>query len=68
MTHTIKIHNVETGEITERDMTNDEIAYLESMREQGNADEKTKIDKAKTRQAAYAKLGLTADEIAALAD
>ena len=45
MTQTIKIHNVETGEIIERDMTKAEIAHLESLREQGNADELAKATK-----------------------
>jgi len=62
MTHTIKIHNVETGEVIERDMTKEEIAHLESMREQGEADEKALAEKMAARQAIYDKLGLTADE------
>jgi hypothetical protein len=69
MTHTIKIHNVETGEVIERDMTKDEIAHLESVREQGNADELVKEQMSATKAAAQAKLealGLTADDLKAL--
>ena len=62
----ITIHNVETGEITEREMTADEIA-------QSKIDDAAAIDRAAqlaakeaAKQAVLAKLGLTADEVAAL--
>jgi len=66
MTHTIKIHNVETGEVIERDMTKEEIVNLDAIRKQGDADEQAAADKAAARQAVYAKLGLTDDEIQAI--
>ena len=69
MTHTIKIHNCETGEVIERDMTEAEIAHLELVREQGNAQELAKQQILVAKAAAQAKLealGLTADDLKAL--
>ena len=69
MTTTIEI-NCTTGEVIERPLTDVEIeaneaaaaAYLE----QKAADDKEAADKAAARQAVYDKLGLTADDVAAL--
>lgn len=69
MTHTIKIHNVETGEIIERDMTKEEIANLDAIRKQGDADQLVKEQMSIKKAAAQAKLealGLTADDLKAL--
>jgi hypothetical protein len=69
MTHTIKIHNCETGEVIERDMTKAEIAHLESVRKDGDAEELVKQQMLVTKAAAQAKLealGLTADDLKAL--
>ena len=66
------IHNVETGEIIIRELTADELAQREAdaqaYADQKAAEDKAAADKAAARQAVYTKLGLTADEIAALAD
>ena len=71
MTTAIEI-NCETGEVIERELTADELAQREAdakaAADQQAAQDKAAADKAAARQAVYAKLGLTADEIAALAD
>ena len=71
MTTAIEI-NCETGEVIERPLTADEIAANEAAQAQAELDkaaaDKAAADKAAARQAVYVKLGLTADEIAALAD
>jgi hypothetical protein len=58
-----------TGEVTERLLTNDEIADLEQLQEQGIASQAEAQAKADARTSALAKLadlGLTQDEINAL--
>ena len=71
MTTAIEV-NCTTGEVLERDLTADELAQREAdaaaYLEQKAADDKAAADKEAARNAVYAKLGLTADEIAALAD
>jgi hypothetical protein len=71
MTTALEI-NCTTGEVTERELTADELAQrgadAEAYANKKAADDKEAADKAAARQAVYAKLGLTADEIAALAD
>ena len=66
----ITIHNAITGETITRDMDADELAQLETDQAQAKKDAiaKTKADatKAAARQAVLDKLGLTADEVAAL--
>ena len=69
MTTAIEI-NCETGQVTERELTIDELAQREadaaaSLVQQA-ADNKAAADKATARQAVYDKLGLTADDVAAL--
>jgi len=69
MTQTIKIHNVETGEVIERDMTKEEIANLEAIRKQGDADQLVKEQMLVAKTTAQAKLealGLTSDDLKAL--
>ena len=69
MTTAIEV-NCATGEVLERELTELEIeqreadaaAYLEQKAE----DDKAASDKAAARQAVYDKLGLTADDVAAL--
>ena len=67
---TIKIHNIETGEVIEREMTDLEIEQLEANAavylEQKAEEDAALAAKAATREAVLAKLGLTADEVAAL--
>jgi hypothetical protein len=65
--------NCETGEVTERPLTADEIAEREAMAAQAEADAKAKADAEAAKAAAkasaeakLAKLGLSAEEIAAL--
>ena len=69
----IKIHNVETNEVIEREMTENEISQLEADNLadqklallQAEQDAKTKADKA-SAQAKLAALGLTEDDLKAL--
>jgi 4'-phosphopantetheinyl transferase EntD len=60
--NTVKIHNVETGEIIEREMNADELAQFEL----DNAAAQEKAEKLAAQQAARQalldKLGITADE------
>jgi hypothetical protein len=59
---TIKIHNIETGEEIERQMTNDELAQWEA--DQAAIIEKANNEatKAAEKAALLAKLGITEDE------
>jgi len=69
MTTAIEV-NCATGEVSERELTLDELAQREAdaaaALEQQAADEKEAADKVAARDAVYAKLGLTADEIQAI--
>jgi hypothetical protein len=69
MTTAIEI-NCETGEVIERPLTADEIAANEAAAAQAEADrvaaEAEAATKAEAKSAVLAKLGLTADEVAAL--
>ena len=59
----ITIHNVETGEIIERDMTAQEIAEFES-KAQIDAETKAQSEAKETAKAAILdRIGLTADEL-----
>ena len=64
------IHNCETGETITLDLTDDEIAQLETVIAQNKKDAaaqaKADADKQAARQAVLDKLGLTADEVASL--
>jgi phosphopantetheinyl transferase (holo-ACP synthase) len=67
MTNTfIKIHNVETGEIIEREMTAEEIAQHKIDEENAKVRAAKLAAKNAAKQAVLDKLGLTADEVAAL--
>lgn len=59
---TIKIHNVETGEIIERDMNAEELAQYEA--NQAAVTTRTEAEAAKEHEksALLAKLGITEDE------
>ena len=62
----VKIHNVETGEIVEREMNAQELAQSDND-EANDAVMKAAIENQKLQKAAVlTKLGLTADEVAAL--
>jgi len=67
MSHIHEIHNAVTGEIIRKELTANEIAEAEAEKTK-DAAEKAKADaqKAAARQAVLDKLGLTANEIAAL--
>jgi predicted GIY-YIG superfamily endonuclease len=61
-------HNASTGEIIEREATPEELANAKNAESESEARQLEQENKAAARQAVYAKLGLSADEIAALAD
>jgi hypothetical protein len=62
----IKIHNVETGEIIEREMNAQELSQYEAAKTAGEAEEAAKVaaqaEAEAKRQALLDKLGITADE------
>lgn len=58
----IKIHNVETGEVIEREMTAEEIAELAASRAKVEADLALDETKAAHKAALLEKLGITEDE------
>jgi len=62
----IRIHNVETDEIIDREMNDQEYAdYQQQQKDQAAAD-KAAADKAAAKTAVLAKLGLTEEEAALL--
>jgi hypothetical protein len=63
----IAIHDLSTGENIVRDMTDEELAQHEIDMAKYAAEENERLAKIAAREAALAKLGLTAEEIAALA-
>jgi phosphopantetheinyl transferase (holo-ACP synthase) len=58
----IKIHNVETGEVIEREMTADELAQWKTDKAAAKAAAAELAAKEAGRQALLDKLGITADE------
>jgi hypothetical protein len=62
----IKIHNVTTDEVIEREMTDEEFTAYEAEQTAKAEHDAQEATKAAARQAVLDKLGLTADEIAAL--
>jgi uncharacterized membrane protein YkoI len=58
----IKIHNIATHKIIEREMTNEEIAEQEAIKAAQESAEQDAITKAKAKAALLEKLGLTEDE------
>lgn len=63
---TKKIYNMETNETIERELTPAELKQYENDLAAALLEAKAKIDKDAAKQAVLAKLGLTADEVAAL--
>lgn len=63
---TIREHNMETDQVIDREMTDDEYAFYQASNAELQAQLKAEQDKAATKQAVLDKLGLTADEVAAL--
>ena len=62
----IKIHNVETGEIIERDMNAEELKIYEVNKEKEEIKKAEAVVKATQRQAILDRLGLTSEEAALL--
>jgi hypothetical protein len=62
----ITTHNVETGEVVERDMTAAEQAELAKSEAEDVAKMAERVKAITAKEAVIAKLGLTADEVAAL--
>lgn len=58
----IKIHNVETGEVIEREMTADELAQLAIDEANFQTQKETEAAKAAEKAALLARLGITAEE------
>jgi hypothetical protein len=58
----IKIHNVETGEITEREMNADELAQWEADKVKAEAEAQEKAEAAAAKAALLEKLGITEEE------
>ena len=63
---TIKIHNVETGEIDERDMNKEELDALKKQFASDKAIATEREAKLTAKEALLTKLGITADEAALL--
>jgi len=63
---TIREHNSETDTIIDREMTDEEYAFYQASNSQLQTELQAELDKADTKAAVLAKLGLTADEVAAL--
>ena len=59
---TIKIHNVETDEVIEREMTAEEVAQWEADQASALARRQAEAQAAAQRQALLDKLGITEDE------
>jgi hypothetical protein len=59
---TIRIHNQETGEVIDREMTAEELAEFEANKQAREAREQTEAQKAADKAALLAKLGITEDE------
>jgi hypothetical protein len=62
----IMIHNVQTGEIIERDANEAELANLEQLATEAETQKQADADRQALKTATLAKLGLSADEVAAL--
>ncbi len=62
----IRIHNTVTGEVIDREMTTDELAQYELDKAEAEARNAAQAERAAARQAVLDKLGLTANEAAAL--
>jgi len=62
----IKIHNIETDEIIEREMTNAEAAAYEEAKTKTAAQDQAIIDQRNAKIAMLERIGLTAEEAASL--
>ena len=59
---TIRIHNTETGEIIDREMTAEELAEANARKAEAQAEETEFLAKETEKAALLAKLGITDDE------
>lgn len=59
---TIKEHNVETGEVIEREMNADELEQWEADKAKAEAEAQAKAEAAAAKAALLAKLGITEEE------
>jgi hypothetical protein len=62
----VRIHNVETGEIVDREMTAIEFAQYEAEQADRQAKEAEQAEKDQAKAALLERLGITADEAALL--
>lgn len=62
----IKIHNVETNEVIEREMNAKEFAQFELDQAENKAKQDEALNNAETKSALLEKLGITAEEAALL--
>lgn len=62
MTNLIKIHNVETNQVIEREMNEQELKDFAKLREFSDVAKQIENEKAAARQAILDRLGLTEDE------
>ena len=62
----IEIYDYSTGDQIIREMTADELAANDAMLAENEARKQNEADRAALKKATLAKLGLTADEVAAL--
>jgi hypothetical protein len=62
----IKLHNIETDEVVEREMTNAEFDSYKAKIAEAEVEQSTLAAKENAKAAIYTKLGLTADEVTAL--
>lgn len=58
----IKIHNAETGQIVEREMTSEELTQFEADKETAAAEAQAKKQAAVAKNALLEKLGITEEE------
>lgn len=58
----IKIHNIETGELIEREMNAEELAQWEADRAKAEAEAQAKAEAAAAKAALLEKLGITEEE------
>ena len=63
---TPQIRIIDGDTVTDRDMNADELAEYKAMQAEAKAQAKADAERAKLRTETLAKLGLTADEVAAL--
>jgi len=63
---TIREHNTETDEIIDREMTDEEFAFFQSVKTENDLRIQTEAAKAHERAALLARLGITEEEAALL--